>query len=475
MTTAPATAARPSLQYTGHPLVDIGAAAIAAFFGVTDPEQVTPEQIDRMAEWLEELYHQPFMGSYLTCIFPNSGYVNATSGPAKKQLFATQHLRSHKLESEELGQCALCGRDAALLAYRQHVPLITGEDVINFFPGGRAGLALCPGCMLSIAMSPLGCMRSEGRALAVHSLEPSLTFQFARRHLEGNRAFISLARSSGEKLPNRGGPRTRLIEELTEILRTSQLASEDGRPLHVTAYHLSNSGQGPSLDIHHLPSQVVNFMREAEGAAHQQAWKALIGAAWFESGKPKAGDEPLRRNYLFEDLFQLPQGWPRFFRLYFLGRRTRDIRPFDGRSSWHSLDRLNLFNWPLAALFLRRIASMNEDRVEAIRRVGDRIAQFISGHDRFWAQIVMARSYHDFRYRLMRASEAEVKADRPPLITFEEFVLIFEPPPGDYGGGWRLGRDLLLFRIIDQMNAARLFEDEAIRNVTLPEDEEAES
>ena len=48
------------LRYTGQPLVDVGAATIAAFSGKREPQQVTADDMERLATWLEEQYQRKY-------------------------------------------------------------------------------------------------------------------------------------------------------------------------------------------------------------------------------------------------------------------------------------------------------------------------------------------------------------------------------------------------------------------------------
>ena len=72
-------------------------------------------------------------------------------------------------------------------AFRQHIPLLTGEGVINFHAYGDAGLPVSGEALLAIQAFPLGCAKSAGRLLAVHSDNPRLMLHFARSFLDGNR------------------------------------------------------------------------------------------------------------------------------------------------------------------------------------------------------------------------------------------------------------------------------------------------
>ncbi|WP_298821567.1 type I-B CRISPR-associated protein Cas8b1/Cst1 [Chloroflexus sp.] len=149
------------------------------------------------------------------------------------------------------------------------MPLLQGDDAINFFVNGDPGLPMAPEAILALQLMPLGCAKVGGGLLAVHSDNEQLTIDFARRFLEQNLKDVAKAQAAGEeKLP--GSPRslkTLLVETLVEIIIDQALA---GRPT-VTAYYFNN-GQTPSLDIYHLPLQITGFLLAVHTPDYRQSW-----------------------------------------------------------------------------------------------------------------------------------------------------------------------------------------------------------
>src|SRR5690606_34615206 len=141
--------------------------------------------------------------SFLTVAFPNSGFTNPAfeKSPERRQAYAARVLRAFRAGTPELAgeRCVFTGRPAVALAFgeseslppgrafRQHIPLLTGEGVVNFHPYGDAGLPVSGVALLAIQAFPLGCAKVRGRLLAVHADDPALTLSFARRFLETNR------------------------------------------------------------------------------------------------------------------------------------------------------------------------------------------------------------------------------------------------------------------------------------------------
>lgn len=465
------------LKYTGHPFVDVGAATIAAFAGKQRPDAVTREDLEAVAGYIATHYPRRYMTSFLTCVFPNSGYVNPTMGEDKRREFFDFHLYGFRRDAPAGAQrCAACTQPAVGLTFRQHVPLLTGEDVLNFFPNGEPGLPLCPFCLLSIAALPLGALKCSGRALIIHADDDAVTLELARDHLEQNRRLLQLAGQGEAKYPDAKQVRTRLVERLCAWARRQRDEMREDRPLSLTAYHFSNSGQGPDIDIYHLPSPLVDFLRTAEGAQYAATWRAIVRRAWWRTHDPddpdrrnEKGEPQASRNVLYEDLFRLPDDAPTFIRRYFLRQAYRAAPKDDPRGQYQLTAELDLVSWPLTDLFLRKVVNMDKPRIEAIRALGDRLADYITAQNdrRFWRNFYTARNYGLLRNALIKASEQEIRAGRPPLIGFEDFITIFEEGEELARADWSLARDLTIIRLIEQLHARQWF---AENPDALPED-----
>jgi CRISPR-associated protein Cst1 len=350
-------------------------------------------------------------------------------------------------------------------AFRQHIPLLTGEDVINFFPNGDAGLPVSGTALLAIQAFPLGCAKCAGRLLAVHSDNDRITLHFARAFLTDNRRRILLAQEQGsEKLPDAGrSQRTLLVETLLQAADMQHDEQSENRPFSVTAYHLSNSGQGPGLTIYHLPLQVIGFLRDMDLPEHRATWNAVARRAWDLPPKPKRGAEPgpqefaPRRNWLYEDLFALPGNAARFLRTYFLRVALHAARADSGdpRSHYSTRAEIELVSWSLTTRFLRRILHMERDRVEKIRNLADRLADYVNQENdkRFFQNFYLADRADHLRTLLVKANLAHVKRGHPPIIEFEPYIEVFEEGVELARPDWRLARDLVLIRMIEQLYA----------------------
>jgi len=462
------------LSYTGHYLIDIGIATITAFAGKRKPEELTLADLDAIADYMIENYIVDPLKSFLTVAFPNSGFTNPAFNkyPEKRRAYAEKVLRAYRPDAPTLNvPCVFTGKPAVALsldtrdklelgrAFRQHIPLTTGEGIVNFHPYGDAGLPVSGEALLAIHAFPLGCAKVEGRLLAVHADNPGLTYSFAKKFLHQNRKAIQTAQlAESKKLPEpKHRATTLLIQTLLEIEEELHWEVEP-IPSSITAYHLSNSGQGVKLDIYHLPLEITDFLITVRSAEYKDDWEAICRRGW-EITKPKRRrdgtveqPEP-RYNALYDDLFRLPDEAASFIRTYFLRIPRRTRRKSDPTATYSLKQEANLVSWKLTDLFLRRVVKMDKVRIQCMRELGDTLADYVATENdrRFFHVFLTARRYDDLRVALIKASHSRIKRGQPPLITFDQFITIFEEGEEIPYADWRLARDLVLIRMIEQL------------------------
>jgi CRISPR-associated protein Cst1 len=477
------------LRYTGHPIADVGVATLSAFCEKPDPSTLTKKDLLRVANFLEKEYFSGKLLSYLTCVFPNAAYVQPGAQPGAKIKMKPENIAQFKREvlhafeeppdSQASGlRCAFSGELASRIVYRQHVPMITGENVLNFFPAGIGGLPISGAYLLAIQAFPMGARRCYGRALAVHCPDDSkLTYAFAHRFLNDNRKLLLLTDKSKEKYLDAKAPKTLVIHVLLEIEAQRREWNEEEPAPSVTVYHLTNYGVSTkaTIDLYHLPSEVARFIRAVSRAGTSQVWQKIQSSAReriSENEKPKRGKgrkknkaainksegnawtPELNRNYLYDDLFDLPTNAARFVRTYFLRQAHPFARENDPRRNYHLTEQLDLVSWEITRLFLKEVIGMEKTRIDAIRTLGDRIAQRIASDNdrRLFQGLYQAQRYVILRNLLIKASNARLKKGQPPLLGLDEFLLVFEEGEELARTDWTLARDLVLIRVIEELH-----------------------
>jgi len=470
--------------YTGHPFYDIGLATVTAFVEKSDPSQVTQDDLDTVASFIEREYVQEPLKSFLAVAFTTNAWFNQpafANQPEKRRDYANRILRN-RTQSESLGGGELCvftGQPVSTVAFsdsllpgrafRQHIPLLTGEGVINFHPYGDAGLPVSGEAALFIQAFPLGCAKCGGKLLAVHSDNPEITQEFAATFLKENLMRLSLAhQSKSRKMPeSKASAKTLLIETLLSLEQRRQEEAEERRPFSVTAYHFTNSGQSnplddrnPPLEIYHLPLELTEFLFYLKSPIYRLEWEAIAKRAWRlapkkvkKSKTENKEDKRPQKNFLYEDLFQLPENAARFIRQYFLRIPIREKPEDDPRRNYSLRDEASLVSWKITELFLMKVISVDKDRIKQIRDLADQLAEYISKENdsKFFNTFFREQNYDYFRNNLIKVNLSNVKRGNPPLIRFEPFIEVFEEGSEIARPDWKLSRDLILIRMVEQL------------------------
>lgn len=476
------------VEYTGHPLVDVGIATITAFADKRRPDELTEVDLDKIADYITREYVQDPLKSFLTVAFPNSGFTQAAynKAPEKREVYAERVLRNYEDDTPLLDNevCVFTGKPAANVsfginekrplppgrAFRQHIPMLTGEDVINFHAYGNAGLPVSGEVLLAIQAFPLGCANSGGQLLAVHSDNPSIMLDFAKQFLDANLKMIGLVQRAGGKKMEKSHTShgTLLIETLLQADDVQQEEMGDNQSFSVTAYHLTNFGQNPKLDIFHLPLHFVEFLCEMERAGnHRGIWNKIVRRAWVTGPKKKhkqREDKPFlqRRNRLYEDVLGLydggflrPDKASSFLQTYFLRQALRYARTEQDSllAEYEMTNDIDLVSWGITASFLRRVYNMEEQRIEEIRNMGDKLADYVSSQNdrRFFREFFRQKNPHYIRAMLIRANLEHVDRGNPPLITLDPYIEVFEKGYGLEKPDWWLARDLVFIRMVEQL------------------------
>lgn len=449
------------LRYTGHPFIDVGVATITAFADKKYPIEVEMRDLTEIALYLKRVYTEAsykLFQNLISSVFLNAHFSQPAKTFEQKIAYADEILFAWR-DAEPLDG-AMCTffpeKPAILFAHRQHIPLLNGRDIGNFSANGHAGLPVSGEALLAIHALPLGCLKC-GNLLAFHQatnpIEPQSGYMnvvMARRALKENKqAIANLSVDPGTPIPSFGSAaKSRYVDEIlraqTDINRRESVADIS----FISAYYFSNYGPSPRIEIIQLEQAIFEFIE----IAHQDARMSWNQAVYLGWRKPKAdkdaepGEENTRswRNALYDDLFRLPENAPSFIR-----------------------NHLHYADWHLIEIFLRKVLQMDQDRINAYRLLGDRLAQYMllyeAPSNSFYIKLSRAKNYTILRNLIRVAEDKQLKRQANPnaeteaavpLMNFNEFITAFEYPSEGYSQ-WRLGRDLIAMCLRETIYANR--------------------
>ncbi len=497
------------LFWTGHAIVDVGIAGLCAFSKVDRPESLSLAHLDAVADFLEATYYgkKELLGTYLSCVFMNASFVQPSEGADKRTAFIAGYLRAHRAPSDPRvagTRCVFSGLPATSPLVRTHLPLFSGEGVLNFRPDGQTSVPVAGPFVVAIMFVPLAGRRTEGRMLLVHADDSGLTLEFARRYLDDNRRLLSLALPSERqdvypefereqpmwdatkkrnKFADAKAPRSLVLSDLTTIAARSAGTYSDPTPTALTIYLISNSGQGPSLEIVALPSGVVSFVQKAATRdATRDAWQAVTSAfrpaQQTESEGPAAAKRKKRppipgrpgwsRNPAFEELCEVYASG--YIDRTAAGKWLR--RNLLGRLEWKDSTQYvatRARSWALTDLFLTEVLAMKAPRIEAVRSFADKLADHISRtKDRKLYRSLVFDRLHEVRSALLSA-QRRTAAESRVLFGLDEYASVWLHEDGDEF----LVRDLITIRVVERLGEAGYFRsnpDDAIEAEAAPAD-----
>ena len=449
-------------RFIGHPMIDVGVATLCAAADVDDPRRLTPSAIDAFTQEITDLYLNPAMAGFLGyVVFANARFANpAQLKPEfedKRRAILSELVNLWKPDAppskyeEPIAPgetCIFSGDAAKVRVSRMYIPLTTDENNMNFVPEGVPLMPISGWCLLALMAMPMGGLASRGKIWIVHSFDNAATLHFARLNLQRNRRDFQI--QGLNKRPNYKFARTYVLRDLAE----EQRFNAGNYPL--TTYFFTSSGQKSEIEITHLPSPVIRFINRANREA-PAAWNRIVRRAERLNADPENKDGRIvytERNYLYEDLFNLPANAHAFLRRYIL-RTPLSGKPSgegknDPRYTYSSAGEAELVSWTLTDLFLEEVLQMEKDRIEAIRAVADRLANYIQTQDeRLFRDLFNARNEYQLRTLLIKAD----KNAQPPLFTLDEFVEAFftTTDKETLRSDWSLARDLMVIRIIEKL------------------------
>jgi CRISPR-associated protein Cst1 len=352
--------------------------------------------------------------------------------------------------------------------------MLTGEGILNFFPGCTGGLPISGPYLTALQALPLGGRRMEGRLLIANSDHPALTVAIARRFLDDNRRLLAMAKAGRlpgaegfdealprelaswdakkkhPKYPDAKGVRSIILSELMEIWGQRSLSVDELGMASLTVYWLTNSGQGPAVDIFQLPSNLLRFLALADGGVTRGEWRRRVAGAWLPL-EEHPGGAGRSHNRVLTDLLRIYEAG--FIDLSAAGEFVRRhlLAKVEARIGEDGHDR-----WALTYLFLKEVMGMDERRVEAIRTFADRLAAYIQErNDRpFFRSIIYAGKPADLRMSFVKAQRDEARKNGRLLFGLDEYIQVFEAEDNLGRLDWRLVRDLLSVRVVEQLHRA---------------------
>ena len=424
----------------GNPFVDAGVSAICEWLErQPQPEEITIEDLEVMINRFATIYCNPAWIKNLHSVFPGAEMTN----PANKNKDIVALLRSNWQQNldeiipfGQAGDCVGCGRRPAVRdLIKKDIPLTGSGRLRNFFPLFSDGQGYCAACALAVQFVPLSLVSSGGKFLMLHADTWRIQKKWTQICVSDIQSRAAQNDFTGCFNPAYTNPRNALFYMTRQLIDYEERrATED---IAMQIFYFSNYNQGPELEIFHLPTPVFRFLRYAYQSEFRRAWQQIVRSGYQRVKWDQVESEEDYKNKYNRVYERLLQG--QSILGSFINSRARKARS----------------NWEFLSLYLKEVRNMDESRLDAIKRVGDSIAESIRKSDRVrrLRQLESAGSYGECRNVLRFVMRDRIQqGEDTPLFSMDDYVEHLFPVSADQTTFWREPRDLLVFRIYETLH-----------------------
>lgn len=424
----------------GNPFVDAGVCGICGWLGRSvQPEQITKDDLVEIVNDIAPIMQTNVGWGNLHSIFPNSVLTNHAFSKRDRVGLLKVEFKEYLdtiCDLNEMGDCMGCGRrDANILLSKTKVPLTGSGTLRNFFPSFAEGAGYCTACAFAIQFSPLVFMATAGKFLALHSNSWKAMRSWTRVCVEDIRRQQLQKDITGCFNPDYKNPRNGIFYMARKMAQYQEMRTDEN--ISIQVYCWTNYNQGPELEVFYMPAPVFKFLRNVYQDNFKTAWLEIVRSAYFVNWDKVKSEEDYknRPNRVYENLLRDIS-----ILGYFLNKRYRKPRG----------------NWELLSLYQKEVRDMELTQLEKIKQVGDLIAECIqkSGRDKRLEQLERAKSYGECRNILRYVIRDRIQQGaQEPLFSIDDYMEHLFPASDTLTvTPWRETRDLILFRIYEQLH-----------------------
>ena len=419
----------------GNPFVDAGVCVLCQWMEM-QPEDITVEDLKHAANELVPLMINQKFRMSLNVILPNSRFTNHSIKTGRKEKVMVL-LNDFIKTIEDLGisgDCMGCGRRKSNQKLRKdRIPLTGSGGLLNFFPSFDIGASYCSACTFAVQFSSLSFVANGGKFLMISSHSWKAINSWTMKCIHDIQQKVSMGEEAGCYNPGFKNARNGLFFMTSEMVRFDEFNEE----VSMQVFNFKSDNRIAELEIFYLPAPVFRFLRYANQVQFKSAWSSVVKSGYQKVNWDKVQSEEdykNKHNKVYE---------------YLLDERSI-VRFFVDKKS-----RKNRGDWALISLYLKEVRNMQEERIAAIKKLADNIAESIrkSGSDKRLKQLEGAKYYWAFQNLLFLIMKDRLKHDEPePLFAFDDYVNLIIPNYDDRISQWKEIRYLLLFRIYEQLH-----------------------
>jgi CRISPR-associated protein Cst1 len=426
---------------TSDPFVDSGIAALCVLENKNSINEIEIDKLKDIINNISELYiTDKWKKQCHGMLFPNHGkmFNPSLSKDPNKRKEKIRHYLDELLNGisqfNDYGNCIACGRrNSSRQINKSEFPLLGSGSFLNCFSYATDGVNICDTCLFCTQFLPVASQKVGGRILLLHSNKFKIMKYWVHDAVRNAQNQLYLNTITGLYVPeNFTNPQNAIFELLSKIILEYEENWYEMNP-SITFYYFTNYNQNPDLEIIHFPDDVFRFLAQIKTSHFFNEWKTVVRKGYIYVKKEDMDQEEKyknKRNQVYLHLLKNEN-----ILRYFIDFKEKKI----------------LGPWGLVELYLMEVRKMEKERIEAIKKLGDKISEYIEKTDdtKRINQLETAKNYTSLRniFRFIERKMISVGYEEP-LFTFDEYVNLLFPE----GSWWKETLDLLLFRIYENLH-----------------------
>lgn len=419
-------------KFTGNPFVDAGIWALSQWIG-KEPEKLNKEDLKGVIDEVTSIYLNKKWSKNLFSVFPNNPLTNPAVKDKKERYsnFLMELMEDIDFEGVS-GDCISCGRRNKIEREgKDKIPLTGSKKFVNYFSYGTDGADYCPACTFAVQFVPL-VMYACGNMLLLHSNSAKVMKYWSRKAIGNVKKQINAGEFTGCFNEGYKNPVNALFHVIQDMILHYNERWYFEKP-SIDFYHFTNYNQGPDLSIYHIPTPVFTFLAYIPQHEKYDDWLRIVRKGYRHVNWEKVkeeGDYKNNPNLVYNNLLK-----GKSIIGFFIDRKNKEA----------------IGGWDLLSNYLEEVRNMNEKRINAIKEVADKLAEYIETADdmKTLKKLETATNYRNYRNILRIIVKKRIENAIPdPLFTFDNYVnYLF--PEGNLT--WRETQDLILFRIYEKL------------------------
>lgn len=396
----------PPRQWTGRLIIDNGIAGMLARkadkLNLTLDEQINMEQLTRddmkqfMLDAIMTIKEDKNLAGNWTL-----NIIGQSKGDVTEILIERLHT-TH--ESAARWRCSCCSNQAAVFADRSLLPMSQAVGIINQGANGTPGTPLCRTCLVISITAASNLALFSNKWLLVDG-DPEFMVALQRELHQVAKAIQETRRKGKDSIEKTKFAYKALAGAISNAAHTFK----EGQFTDSEIMFLTPFGGEPRATMVPVSGRLIEFLKNAQSAKYRAGWSLIT------ANEENAQETDRAISSLFSGQDD-PRAAIRLISRLVYGRGFAKGTPQAIQDAWN-----------VAELYLKEVSMLTQERIEAIKKLGDNIFDIIQEDERDYRKF-FGPKINDVRNAIVRENERRVANKLPPIIESADLWVTFSQP-----------------------------------------------